>query len=93
MSSREFAEWLAYSQLEPFDELRADLRAGIVASTVANVYRDTSVRAEAFQPNDFMPFARKPESEPEERQPWQDQLRMVEMWNAALGGADKRRQA
>ena len=50
--SREFAEWLAYYELEPWGEERADLRAGIVASTIANVHRG---KGKAFQPGDFMP--------------------------------------
>jgi hypothetical protein len=33
----ELAEWAAYYQCEPFGEERADLRAGIVASVIANV--------------------------------------------------------
>lgn len=37
ISSREFAEWFALDKLvEPFGDERADLRAGIIASTVAN---------------------------------------------------------
>ena len=38
-TSRELSEWMVYYELEPFGEERADLRAGIVASTVANVNR------------------------------------------------------
>lgn len=53
MGSRELSEWIAYSELEPFGEERADLRAGIIASTIANSSQTT--RAEAYQPRDFMP--------------------------------------
>lgn len=41
---------MAYEQLEPFGEYRDDLRAGIVASTIANV---NSKRR--YKPDDFMP--------------------------------------
>lgn len=53
IDSAEFAEWLAYHGLEPFGEERDDLRAGIVASTIANVNRGK--RAKAYKPEDFMP--------------------------------------
>jgi hypothetical protein len=51
--SRELAEWQAYFRLEPFGEARADLRAGIIASTVANVHRDP--RRRPLTTRDFMP--------------------------------------
>jgi hypothetical protein len=53
MPARTMAEWQAYSQVEPWGEERADLRAGIVASTVANVNRGP--KQAAFEPGDFMP--------------------------------------
>ena len=55
-------QWLAYDQLEPIGETRADLRAGIIASTIANVQR--SKGAAAYKPGDFMPkFAQPPQSQ------------------------------
>ena len=54
MSSLELSEWLAYSRIEPIGrEQRADLRAGIIASTVANSQR---VKGTAYKAQDFMPF-------------------------------------
>lgn len=55
ISSRELTEWMAYAQVEPFGEERGDLRAGIVASTIANVNRDTKKRRKPFEPEEFMP--------------------------------------
>ena len=58
-NARQFAEWRAYYQIEPWGEERADLRAGIIASTIANVNRGKGQKA--FMPSDFMPdFDRKP---------------------------------
>jgi hypothetical protein len=37
-------------------ERAADLRAGIVASTIANVNRDPKKKPDAYQPADFMPL-------------------------------------
>jgi hypothetical protein len=56
MSSREFAEWAAYAQIEPFGPVRGDLRAGVVASVIAEVYRDPDKRSEPFTPAEFMPM-------------------------------------
>ena len=55
ISSREFAEWIAYNRLEPFGERRADLRTGIVASVIANVNRDKKKRSKPFKAEEFMP--------------------------------------
>lgn len=84
MDSREFAEWLAYYSLDPFGEQRGDLRAGIVASTIANAFRAKGSRL--FRAGDFMP---KFEADGEERDP-EDLLAIVEQINAALGGRDLR---
>lgn len=48
----EFLEWMDYYQIEPWGEWRADLRTGIVASTVANVFRG---KGKSTKPQDFMP--------------------------------------
>ena len=53
MDSAELTEWMAYDQVEPFGEWRADLRAGIVASTIANALRGRGSRP--FRPEDFIP--------------------------------------
>ncbi len=55
MSSAEFSEWLAFSGLEPFGPAREDERAGVVASLMANAYRDRHVRPEPFGWQDFFP--------------------------------------
>lgn len=38
MPFRVFREWVLYARLEPFGERRADLRAAIIASTMANLW-------------------------------------------------------
>jgi hypothetical protein len=69
MTSQQFTEWLAYDQLEPFGELRADFRVAQLTSITANVNRDRERRPEPFIPLDFMPYAEQPELEPEELSP------------------------
>jgi len=53
ISSREFAEWLAYDRFDPIGGLRDDARAGIIAATIANCNRGKGQRA--FTAADFMP--------------------------------------
>lgn len=64
MSARDISEAIAYSRIEPWGEEREDFRAGIVASTIANVNRASN--SKPFTPRDFMPdFSRKPETKAE----------------------------
>lgn len=53
VDSREFSEWQAFWQMEPWGEGRGDLRAGIIASTMANLWRGADTPP--FTPQDFMP--------------------------------------
>ena len=41
----------------PFGDERADLQAGIVASTIANVNRGKNTSA--YKPEDFMPYSKR----------------------------------
>jgi hypothetical protein len=52
ISSRELAEWIEYYKVEPFGQERADLQAGVVASTIANVNRDK--KSKVYKPGDFL---------------------------------------
>lgn len=77
ITSMQFAEWMAYSTLEPWGEERDDLRMGIVASTIANANRGKNTKA--YSPQDFMPqFEPEPEDVAIER--------MIAKARAALGG-------
>ena len=61
IDSRELSEWMAFYSLEPFGDIRGDLQAGIVASTIANANSGKGSRT--FQPADFMPLMEKPEQD------------------------------
>lgn len=54
ISSAEFGEWIAYFSIEPFGDRIADLRAGTIASVIANVNRAPD--APPTSPNDFTPW-------------------------------------
>jgi hypothetical protein len=60
VSSAEFGEWVAFFSLEPFGDRMADLRAGVIASTFANVNRGKDTPP--FKPLDLIPWVDIPEA-------------------------------
>lgn len=54
MSAREFQGWVRFYALDPWGDQRADLRMGILASTLANLHAKRGARY--IRPQDFMPF-------------------------------------
>ncbi len=54
VTSYELAEYMAYDRIDPIGEARADLRAGILASTFVN--HSMSPPKTPARPVDFMPF-------------------------------------
>jgi hypothetical protein len=76
MSARQFEEWQIYAELEPWGELRQDLRIAHVVSTLVNLQRDSTKHPEPYPIADFLlrfdddekgePAARKPAKSPEQ---------------------------
>ena len=66
MSAQELQEWIEYQGIVGCldSRQRADLGAGIVASTVANAHR--SGRSQSFSPQDFMAYVDKPKQTPQQ---------------------------
>lgn len=57
-SAHDLAEYMALERIEgPFGDLRADMRAGIVASAVVN--HSMSPPKTPTKPMDFMPFVKR----------------------------------
>ncbi len=56
LSYKEFRQWCAYYQIEPWGEYRADLRTGILAATVSNIFSAYAGTEQQAQPIDFMPY-------------------------------------
>ncbi|MFA5693478.1 MAG: hypothetical protein WC907_07665 [Acholeplasmataceae bacterium] len=44
------------------EQYRADFRAGMVCSLIANVYRDAKRKPKPFTPEDFMPVTKQQET-------------------------------
>lgn len=82
-SSTELTEWMAYENVYgPIGPARADLQAGVVASTIANVNRGK--RGKSYAPSDFViQWDGKPAQTPEE------QLAIVRALNASFGGTEE----
>ena len=53
MPYSEYIEWIAYSRIEPFAD-RADWRAALVASVIAEVNRGRTKRKKPYTPKDFL---------------------------------------
>ena len=52
MEARELNEWMAYWAVEPWGEVRADHRAGLIAAMVLNAAGGKN-KGRAFQSSDF----------------------------------------
>lgn len=79
ISGQELAEWMAFDSLEPIGDQRADLQAGIVCATMANLERPAGHRA--YQPTEFMPRF----DEPTPAEIRQRRIAQVKALAAALG--------
>jgi len=96
MPCRILREWAEYAAVEPFGDGRADIRAAIIASTVANCApRSKKGRRKPFKIEDFMPKFRAGKSERRGDTPQltPDQLfAKLQFMTMALGGkvVDKR---
>jgi hypothetical protein len=55
MSSREFSEWMAYFQLQPFGEWRGDFRMAVLAAQITNVMTRSKDDDPIVEPEAFMP--------------------------------------
>ncbi|WP_186107245.1 phage tail assembly protein T [Burkholderia gladioli] len=68
VSSAEFTDWIAFSQIEHMGSTMDDLRAGLVAAAIYNVNRNTEKHPTPFGPRDVVPWLSsvqdKPEAEP-----------------------------
>jgi len=97
ISSREFTEWIAFYNLDPFGAEREDLRAALVAATIANTTRGDAqdpYTTEQFMPKlgerALLPAGDTESDMPEPITPEQG-VATLEMLNAMFGGQDLRK--
>lgn len=85
MRPSELGEYLALAQIDDWTEMRGDLRAGIVASVIAEVNRDRRKKSDAFKASDFMPYLDA------QKTPEQKNSELSARIRAALIGGGKRK--
>ena len=74
ISAAELTDWLAFERIAgPLGPDRADVQAGIVASTIANVNRGK--RGRKYKPADFIPQWSRPGA----RTPQQMRTKLIEL--------------
>ena len=78
LTAKQFRAWEIYSELEPFGELRADYRAASIVQMIYNVNRGEKQKALPLQE-----FLLKFETEPKQKQSWQEQLAIMKLLAAA----------
>jgi hypothetical protein len=86
INSAEFCEWLAFAEIEPFGEARADLRAGIIAATVANAL---SSGRKNYSASDFMPDFSGEKKEQSRIEEMKARIQMAAAWSMKNGNASK----
>ena len=79
MSAQLFLEWEAYSNLEPFDEIRADYRAASIVAMIANVNRDPKKNPPFTLDEMRIKFGDAKEAKPR-KQTWQEQKSIAQMY-------------
>lgn len=94
MSSRDFAERLAFEQLEPWTYGPLDHYLSQICRLLAESLRDPEKRQKPFEPADFMPDFLRPEAPEQEPEAVEDQLLLwMRTYKQMLEMNEKREQA
>lgn len=83
MTSTQYTELLAYDSIEPIGEERADLRAGMVCATIANMSGKILNQGNTAKPIDYMPYSQ----EKQKPQTGADHLRIFKEFSEAHNAA------
>lgn len=67
VSWQELQEWHAYYKVEPFGEQRADIRAGLICTVIANSAFGRKKGSKAYQIKDFLLFQDTEHSSPKKQ--------------------------
>ncbi|SHH86523.1 hypothetical protein SAMN02746098_01605 [Desulfosporosinus lacus DSM 15449] len=80
-------------KVERWERYDAWQHTASISSLIANICRDPKERKEPFTLADFNPIKipGQPIKQQKPKQTWQDQKRIVEIFNAAYGGTDRRK--
>lgn len=64
ITPQQFMEWMAYSQIEPFQDVRSDYHAALIAKVQADIARDPKKRPQPFKIEDFILKFGSPKQQP-----------------------------
>jgi hypothetical protein len=88
LSFDQLSEWMAYAELEPFDETREDLRAGSIAAAVWESTRwSVSDKDHPYKPRQMSDYVLRFGDAGGHRprtQTWQEQKKIAELWVRAF---------
>lgn len=77
LTSAQFAEWVAFLNIEPLEDHRNDSLLGQLLAMTGNVNRAEG--AEPFDPRDFMPWIEKPVQKADEPEPIDHETQTVRL--------------
>jgi hypothetical protein len=87
MDSRELTAWQLFSAIEPIGDRRADLRAAMIASVLANANRDPDKQANPFELADFLVYQDADDlAEQETRDQQAHMATLLDAWGAPPDG-------
>jgi len=88
IDSRHFVELWAEESIEPRGEFRQDLRTALICCTIVN---SNPWRKQGAQPANLHDFLKIFEfhRQPKEEQTPEQQVQVLKLWNAVLGGEEK----
>jgi len=80
MPAWKFFEWMAYSEVEPWSEIRDDYRAASIVQAIVNVNRDDKKYPKPLPIENFLLKFGVQEEEEKPKQTWQEQKRIAQLW-------------
>lgn len=90
ISSREFAEWVAFHNIEPWHNTQMYLYASQMLAWFANAHRDTKQKPTPFKTEDFLPEFLKPEpTKPDKTRVSKDIFSWLRSWKAQTEKRDR----
>jgi len=90
IDSAEFSHWIEFFQLEGFGAPYEDMRAGMIASMLANINRDTKAHPEPFGVLHFVPWSDQKATLPDEPILLEDPQEQSDLILAAIFGVAKK---
>lgn len=89
MTWKEFLEWEAFEEVEPFETERADVRSAHIVQTLWNIARDTKANPKGWPLTDFLlAFGDTPR--PHAEQSLETQTLLIDSWIAGSNAVFKK---